>query len=163
VRYVRLALVVLSFVAGAGVPLYLAAWILVPEEGSNISSSMAYAGPDRRSALMTEPGTATTFPTSSGRPSPAHGPAGEKPRRARLVLWAAGVIALVGLVGGGSGLVAPHLIAERLRRPWLCRSVGPAPDPTGDGRQPRRGLRGCRPHREADRESRQRCPRGWRR
>jgi phage shock protein PspC (stress-responsive transcriptional regulator) len=37
VRYVRLALVVLSFVAGAGVPLYLAAWILVPEEGSNIA------------------------------------------------------------------------------------------------------------------------------
>ena len=37
VTYVRLALVVLSFVGGAGVPLYLAAWILVPEEGSNIA------------------------------------------------------------------------------------------------------------------------------
>ena len=37
VRYVRLALVVSSFVGGAGVPLYLAAWILVPEEGSNIA------------------------------------------------------------------------------------------------------------------------------
>ena len=37
VRYVRLALVVFSFVAGAGVPLYLAAWIMVPEEGSNIA------------------------------------------------------------------------------------------------------------------------------
>ena len=37
VSYVRLALVVLSFVGGAGVPLYLAAWILVPEEGSNIA------------------------------------------------------------------------------------------------------------------------------
>jgi len=37
VRYVRLALVVLSFIGGAGVPLYLAAWILVPEEGSNIA------------------------------------------------------------------------------------------------------------------------------
>jgi phage shock protein PspC (stress-responsive transcriptional regulator) len=37
VRYVRLALVVLSFVGGAGVPLYLGAWILVPEEGSNIA------------------------------------------------------------------------------------------------------------------------------
>jgi phage shock protein PspC (stress-responsive transcriptional regulator) len=37
VKYVRLALVVLSFIGGAGVPLYLAAWILVPEEGSNVA------------------------------------------------------------------------------------------------------------------------------
>jgi phage shock protein PspC (stress-responsive transcriptional regulator) len=37
VTYVRLALVVLSFIGGVGVPLYLAAWILVPEEGSNIA------------------------------------------------------------------------------------------------------------------------------
>jgi len=37
VTYVRLALVVLSFIGGAGVPLYLVAWLLVPEEGSNIS------------------------------------------------------------------------------------------------------------------------------
>ena len=36
-RYVRLALVVLSLIAGAGVPLYLVAWILVPEEGSNVA------------------------------------------------------------------------------------------------------------------------------
>ncbi len=37
VRYVRLALVLLSFIGGAGVPFYLAAWALVPEEGSNIA------------------------------------------------------------------------------------------------------------------------------
>ena len=37
VTYVRVALVVLSFIAGAGVPLYLAAWILGPEEGSNVA------------------------------------------------------------------------------------------------------------------------------
>ena len=37
VVYVRLALVVLSFIGGAGVPFYLAAWLLVPEEGSNIA------------------------------------------------------------------------------------------------------------------------------
>jgi phage shock protein PspC (stress-responsive transcriptional regulator) len=37
VAYVRLALVVLSFIGGAGVPFYLAAWLLVPEEGSNIA------------------------------------------------------------------------------------------------------------------------------
>jgi len=37
VSYVRLALVVLSFIGGAGVPLYLAAWLLVPEEGSNVA------------------------------------------------------------------------------------------------------------------------------
>jgi phage shock protein PspC (stress-responsive transcriptional regulator) len=37
VAYVRLALVVLSFIGGAGVPFYLATWLLVPEEGSNIA------------------------------------------------------------------------------------------------------------------------------
>jgi phage shock protein PspC (stress-responsive transcriptional regulator) len=37
VVYVRLALVVLSFIGGAGVAFYLAAWLLVPEEGSNIA------------------------------------------------------------------------------------------------------------------------------
>jgi phage shock protein PspC (stress-responsive transcriptional regulator) len=37
VVYVRLALVVLSFIGGAGVAFDLAAWLLVPEEGSNIA------------------------------------------------------------------------------------------------------------------------------
>ena len=31
---VRVALVVLVFLGGIGVPLYVAAWLLVPEEGS---------------------------------------------------------------------------------------------------------------------------------
>jgi len=35
VTLVRVALVALAFLGGAGVPLYLAAWVLVPEEGSN--------------------------------------------------------------------------------------------------------------------------------
>jgi len=37
VRYARLALVALSFIGGAGVFLYVAAWILIPEEGSDIA------------------------------------------------------------------------------------------------------------------------------
>ncbi len=35
VTLVRVVLVGLAFFGGAGVPLYLAAWVLVPEEGSN--------------------------------------------------------------------------------------------------------------------------------
>jgi phage shock protein PspC (stress-responsive transcriptional regulator) len=34
VAVVRVALVVLVFVGGVGIPLYGAAWLLVPEEGS---------------------------------------------------------------------------------------------------------------------------------
>jgi phage shock protein C len=37
VTLVRVVLVALAFVGGAGVPLYLAAWVLVPEEGSDIA------------------------------------------------------------------------------------------------------------------------------
>ena len=59
---------------------------------------------------MKKPGTAPTLPTSSGRPSSAPAPAGDKPRRPRLVLWAAGVIALVGLVGGGAA--SSHLTSS---------------------------------------------------
>ena len=59
---------------------------------------------------MTEHGTATALLTSSGRPSSAPAPTGGKPRRARLVLWAAGVIALVGLVGGGAA--SSHLTSS---------------------------------------------------
>jgi phage shock protein PspC (stress-responsive transcriptional regulator) len=36
VTHVRIALVALSFLGGAGVPLYLAAWLLIPEEGSDM-------------------------------------------------------------------------------------------------------------------------------
>ncbi len=34
VAHVRIILVALSFLAGAAVPLYLAAWVLIPEDGS---------------------------------------------------------------------------------------------------------------------------------
>jgi phage shock protein PspC (stress-responsive transcriptional regulator) len=37
VTLVRIALVVLTFVGGVGVPLYLAGWLLIPEEGSEQS------------------------------------------------------------------------------------------------------------------------------
>jgi phage shock protein PspC (stress-responsive transcriptional regulator) len=35
VVHVRVILVALSFLGGAAVPLYLAAWLLIPEEGSD--------------------------------------------------------------------------------------------------------------------------------
>jgi hypothetical protein len=34
---IRIVLVVLAFVGGAGVPIYLACWLLIPEEGSDQS------------------------------------------------------------------------------------------------------------------------------
>jgi phage shock protein PspC (stress-responsive transcriptional regulator) len=37
VVHVRIILVALSFLAGAAVPLYLAAWVLIPAEGSDIA------------------------------------------------------------------------------------------------------------------------------
>jgi phage shock protein PspC (stress-responsive transcriptional regulator) len=37
VTAVRIALVALAFIGGAGVPVYLAAWLLIPEEGSDIA------------------------------------------------------------------------------------------------------------------------------
>ena len=37
VAHVRIALVALSFLGGAGVPLYLAAWALIPADGSGIA------------------------------------------------------------------------------------------------------------------------------
>ena len=37
VAHVRIILVALSFLAGAAVPLYLAAWVLIPAEGSGIA------------------------------------------------------------------------------------------------------------------------------
>ena len=40
VAHVRIILVALSFLAGAAVPLYLAAWLLIPEEGSD--TAIAY-------------------------------------------------------------------------------------------------------------------------
>jgi phage shock protein C len=37
VAHVRIALVALTLLGGAGVPLYLAAWVLIPAEGSGIA------------------------------------------------------------------------------------------------------------------------------
>jgi phage shock protein PspC (stress-responsive transcriptional regulator) len=34
---VRIAMVVLTFIGGAGIPVYLAGWLLIPEEGSDQS------------------------------------------------------------------------------------------------------------------------------
>jgi phage shock protein PspC (stress-responsive transcriptional regulator) len=37
VSHVRIVLVALSLFGGAGVPLYLAAWVLIPVEGSDVA------------------------------------------------------------------------------------------------------------------------------
>ena len=37
VAHVRIAFAVLSILGGAGLPLYLAAWALIPEEGSDVA------------------------------------------------------------------------------------------------------------------------------
>jgi phage shock protein PspC (stress-responsive transcriptional regulator) len=37
VTIVRIVLLVLAFMGGAGIPLYLAGWLLIPEEGSDQS------------------------------------------------------------------------------------------------------------------------------
>ncbi|MGD0595771.1 MAG: PspC domain-containing protein [Acidimicrobiales bacterium] len=37
VAHVRIVFVALSLFGGAGVPLYLAAWVLIPEEGSDVA------------------------------------------------------------------------------------------------------------------------------
>jgi phage shock protein C len=43
VLLVRIALVALCFVGGVGVPLYLASWVLVPEEGADGSTGSSIA------------------------------------------------------------------------------------------------------------------------
>ena len=67
-------------------------------------------------------------------------------RRARFVLWAAGVIAFLGLVGGG--IASSHLTSSLsdYDAPGISRRAGPAPTAAGDGRQSRRGIRGGRAH-----------------
>lgn len=44
VTIVRIVLVVLTFAGGAGVPLYLAGWLLIPEEGSDQSLASELIG-----------------------------------------------------------------------------------------------------------------------
>ncbi len=42
VMIVRVILVVLTFVGGAAVPIYLACWLLIPEEGTDQSIAGAF-------------------------------------------------------------------------------------------------------------------------
>jgi phage shock protein C len=42
VTIVRIAIAVLAVVGGAGVPLYLAGWLLIPEEGSDQSIASSF-------------------------------------------------------------------------------------------------------------------------
>jgi phage shock protein PspC (stress-responsive transcriptional regulator) len=42
VMIVRILLVVLTFVGGAAVPIYLACWLLIPEEGTDQSIAGAF-------------------------------------------------------------------------------------------------------------------------
>jgi phage shock protein C len=44
VTLVRIALAVLAVMGGAGVPLYLAGWLLIPEEGSTESVASEFLG-----------------------------------------------------------------------------------------------------------------------
>lgn len=44
VTIVRIALLVLAFFGGAGIPLYLAGWLLIPEEGSDQSLASELLG-----------------------------------------------------------------------------------------------------------------------
>lgn len=52
VTVVRIVLAVLAVVGGAGVPLYLAGWLLIPEEGAeqSIAGRFAASRPARRAA-----------------------------------------------------------------------------------------------------------------
>jgi phage shock protein PspC (stress-responsive transcriptional regulator) len=47
VTLVRILFVVLVFIGGAGLPLYLAGWLLMPEEGSSQSIASEFIGPRR--------------------------------------------------------------------------------------------------------------------
>ncbi len=42
VTVVRIVLAVLAFVGGAGVPIYLAGWLLIPEEGAEQSIASGF-------------------------------------------------------------------------------------------------------------------------
>jgi phage shock protein C len=44
VAYIRIVLVALSLLGGAGVPLYLAAWVLIPAEGSGVAIADGITG-----------------------------------------------------------------------------------------------------------------------
>ena len=42
VTIIRIVLAVLTFVGGAGIPIYLACWLLIPEEGSDQSIASGF-------------------------------------------------------------------------------------------------------------------------
>jgi phage shock protein PspC (stress-responsive transcriptional regulator) len=42
VTIIRIVLAVLTFVGGAGIPIYLACWLLIPEEGSDHSIAAGF-------------------------------------------------------------------------------------------------------------------------
>jgi phage shock protein PspC (stress-responsive transcriptional regulator) len=48
VTIVRIAFVVLTFIGGAAVPVYLAGWLLIPEEGSDRSIASDFFEPPQR-------------------------------------------------------------------------------------------------------------------
>ena len=54
VTHVRIALVVLALIGGAGLPLYLAAWVLIPEEGSDIAIADGLLHPGRSLVVRTQ-------------------------------------------------------------------------------------------------------------
>jgi phage shock protein PspC (stress-responsive transcriptional regulator) len=44
VTVVRIAFVALAFLGGAGIPVYLAAWLLIPEQGTEVSIAEDFLG-----------------------------------------------------------------------------------------------------------------------
>lgn len=73
VAVVRVVLVALAVAGGAGVPLYLAAWLLVPEEGDEESIVAAHLAGHGGIAMATRPGPgpSTSRPSAPGPSGPA--------------------------------------------------------------------------------------------
>ena len=118
VTYVRIAFAVLSILGGAGLPLYLAAWVLIPKRvpmwpSPRVSSATLAVPPRERRPCGSQPVPVIRSPVLLQRErnvmSQNHVVAGgtpaDKRRRARVVLWAAGVVALLGLWAAAS---PPH-------------------------------------------------------
>jgi phage shock protein C len=55
VNVVRIVLVVLAVIGGAGVPLYVAGWLLIPEEGSEQSIAAGFINSRRNSGRDSGP------------------------------------------------------------------------------------------------------------
>ena len=64
VAYVRIILVALSFLGGAAVPLYLAAWVLIPAEGSDTAIADEVLHPAGR--RLSWPASAWVFSAQTG-------------------------------------------------------------------------------------------------